>query len=155
MDQRAPPRPSSSAFYWCWVSSICACSSPTRRSPVAKKITLARAVPTTLLVIRLIPTLFPFYWMLKSALGHAHDVYKPSLGMQNASLDNFVSLLSSTLFLANATNSLKGALAAASVVMSCSALGGYALARMRFNHKTLLAQVLLFPFMLTEILIGF
>lgn len=121
---------------------------------MAKKITLARAVPTTLLVLWLIPTLFPFYWMLKSALGHAQDVYKPSLGIQNASLDNFVSLLSSTHFLANATNSLKVALAAACVVMACSALGGYALARMRFKHKTLLAQVVLFSYMFPEILLG-
>jgi multiple sugar transport system permease protein len=113
-----------------------------------------RILPHTLLVIYLALTLFPFYWMLKSALGHAEDVYKPALGIQGATFDNFVHLLSSTQFLTNAGNSLKVALAAACVVMACSALGGYALARMRFKRKALLAQAVLFSYMFPEILLG-
>lgn len=121
---------------------------------MAKKMTLARSLPTILLVVYLIPTLFPFYWMLKSALGRAEDVYKPALGMSSASFDNFVQLLTTTQFLTNASNSLKVALAAACVVVTCSALGGYALARMRFKRKALLAQVVLFSYMFPEILLG-
>ncbi|MGD9942080.1 MAG: carbohydrate ABC transporter permease [Burkholderiaceae bacterium] len=121
---------------------------------MAKRLSPARWLPTALLLLYLVPTLFPFYWMLKSALGKPADVYKPSLGMHSASLENFASLLSSTNFLTSASNSLKVALAAAFVVMACSALGGYALARMRLKRKGLLAQIVLFSYMFPEILLG-
>lgn len=83
---------------------------------MAKKMHLGRAVPTLLLLIYLIPTLFPFYWMLKSALGKSEDVYKPSLGIHSTSFENFAQLLSGTHFLTNAGNSLQVALATACCV---------------------------------------
>lgn len=121
---------------------------------MAKFFSLRHGLPAWLLVAYLLPTLFPFYWMLKSALGLPADVYKPALGVHTVSLDNFAGLLTQTSFLTNAGNSLKVALGAAFIVMACSALGGYALARMRFRHKALLAQVVLFSYMFPEILLG-
>ncbi|MDB5741848.1 MAG: binding-protein-dependent transport system inner rane component [Polaromonas sp.] len=114
----------------------------------------ARFLPSVLIFIYLIPTLFPFYWMLKSALGSAADVYKPSLLPSSMSLANFASLLGSTNFLTSAGNSLRVALGAGFIVMACSALGGYALARMKFKHKAVIAQIVLFSYMFPEILLG-
>ncbi len=114
----------------------------------------SRALPSVLICIYLIPTLFPFYWMLKSALGSPSDVYKPRLLISSVSLDNFSSLLTGTNFLNSASNSLRVAVAAASIVVACSALGGYALSRMKFKRKALLAQIVLFSYMFPEILLG-
>lgn len=111
-------------------------------------------LPTVLILIYLIPTIFPFYWMLKSALGAPAEVYEPKLLMHSITFDNFQSLLTTTNFLNSAGNSLKVALFAAAIVVICSALGGYSLARMKFKRKALLAQIVLFAYMFPEVLLG-
>lgn len=111
-------------------------------------------LPQLLIGIYLIPTLFPFYWILKSALETPADVYKPRLWLRSVTLENFAALVKTTNFLATASNSLQVALLSSAVVVVCSALGGYGLARARVRGKTQIAQVVLFSYMFPEVLLG-
>ncbi len=107
-----------------------------------------------LIALYLLPTLFPFYWILKSALEKPADVYKPRLLLRSVTLENFDALLTTTNFLATAANSLQVALASTIVVVVCSALGGYGLARARIPGKAHIAHVVLFSYMFPEVLLG-
>lgn len=112
------------------------------------------ALPKILIAIYLIPVLFPFYWMLKSALETPADVYKPRLWLGSFTLENFDALLRTTNFLVTASNSLKAALISSVIVVVCSGLGGYALARTDIPRKALIAQIVLFSYMFPEVLLG-
>ena len=111
-------------------------------------------LPKLLIGIYLIPTLFPFYWMLKSALETPADVYKPRLWLGSFTLENFTTLLKTTNFLITASNSLQAALISSTIVVVCSGLGGYALARTDLPRKALIAQIVLFSYMFPEVLLG-
>ncbi len=111
-------------------------------------------LPKALIALYLLPTLFPFYWILKSALETPADVYRPRLWLSSFTLENFTTLLTSTNFLVNAGNSLVVALVSSTTVVICSALGGYALARTNLPGKVLIAQVVLFSYMFPEVLLG-
>lgn len=112
------------------------------------------ALPKILIAVYLIPVLFPFYWMLKSALETPADVYKPRLWLGSFTLENFDTLLRTTNFLVTASNSLKAALISSVIVVVCSGLGGYALARTDIPRKALIAQIVLFSYMFPEVLLG-
>ncbi|ADH91587.1 binding-protein-dependent transport systems inner membrane component [Ancylobacter novellus DSM 506] len=111
-------------------------------------------LPTVLIGLYLIPAAFPFYWILKSALERPEDVYNPHLLPRGFSLNNFAELIHSTSFATNALNSLQVALISSILVVCCSALGGYALARGNLPHKALIAKVVLFSYMFPEVLLG-
>lgn len=111
-------------------------------------------LPKALIGLYLVPTLFPFYWMLKSALETPAEVYKPRLWLGSFTLENFATLLKTTNFLLNASNSLMVALISSTIVAVCSALGGYALARTELPYKALIAQIVLFSYMFPEVLLG-
>ncbi len=112
------------------------------------------ALAKILIAIYLIPVLFPFYWMLKSALETPADVYKPRLWLGSFTLENFDTLLRTTNFLVTASNSLKAAVISSVIVVVCSGLGGYALARTNVPRKVLIAQIVLFSYMFPEVLLG-
>lgn len=111
-------------------------------------------VPKAIIALYLLPVLFPFYWILKSALEAPENVYHPQLLLHSLTLTNFEALLTSTNFLASAWNSLRVALLSSVVVVICSALGGYGLARSKIPGKTQIAQVVLFSYMFPEVLLG-
>lgn len=114
-----------------------------------------RSVLSRLLIgAYLIPVLFPFYWILKSALETPADVYKPRLWLGSFTFENFDTLLRTTNFLVNVSNSLKAALISSAIVVASSGLGGYALARAPIPHKALIAQIVLFSYMFPEVLLG-
>ena len=62
-------------------------------------------LPKGLIGIYLLPTLFPFYWILKSALESPADVYKPRLWLGSFTLENFSTLLRTTNFPVTGSNS--------------------------------------------------
>lgn len=99
-------------------------------------------------------TVFPFYWMFKSAIEPPAAVYDPKLLPGSFTTGNAVMLLRESSFLANAWNSLVVALMSSVAVVACSALGGYALSRYPIPGKRVLAQVILFTYMFPELLLG-
>ncbi len=111
-------------------------------------------LPISLIVVYLVPTAFPFYWMIKSALERPADVYHPTMWLRHVTLENFTALLTTTSFPSNALNSLEVALMSSTAVVACSLLGGYALARTSLPHKQLLAQLILFSYLFPEVLLG-
>jgi len=113
-----------------------------------------RFLPAILITIYLVPIIFPFYWMVKSALDKPADVYQPQLWLRHLTFENFSVLFAATSFLQNALNSLVVALMSSAIVVLCSLVGGYALARSRLPGKRLLAQIILFSYMFPEVLLG-
>jgi multiple sugar transport system permease protein len=107
-----------------------------------------------LLAAYLSVTLFPFYWMFKSAIEPAAAVYHPHLLPQSLTIRNVVELFTGSTFLANAGNSLQVALMSSALVVVCSAVGGYALSRYPIPAKRALAQLILFSYMFPELLLG-
>jgi len=99
-------------------------------------------------------SVFPFYWMLKSALEPAAWIYDPALLIRSASLENLAVLLTQTGFLGNARNSLIVAATSSVLVCVCAAIGGYALSRYGIPRKRTIAQLILFTYMFPEILLG-
>jgi multiple sugar transport system permease protein len=116
----------------------------------------ARRLPVAWLFIGgyLAVTVFPFYWMLKSALEPAASVYHPHLLPEHVTVENVATLLRNSSFLSNALNSLEVALASSIMVVACSAIGGYALSRYPIPAKRALAQTILFSYMFPELLLG-
>jgi len=99
-------------------------------------------------------TLFPFYWMLKSAIEPPAAVYHPHLLPTSLTAENAIALFTDSTFLSNALNSLQVALMSSIMVVICSAVGGYALSRYPIPGKRVLAQVILFTYMFPELLLG-
>lgn len=99
-------------------------------------------------------TVFPFYWMFKSAIEPAAAVYDPHVIPRDVSTENVVALFRDSSFLANAWNSLQVALLSSALVVVCSTIGGYALSRYPIPAKRVLAQTILFTYMFPELVLG-
>lgn len=99
-------------------------------------------------------TVFPFYWMFKSAIEPAAAVYDPHFPPESFTLANTIALFTDSTFLDNARNSLQVALTSSILVVICSAIGGYALSRYPIPGKRFLAQTILFTYMFPELLLG-
>lgn len=84
----------------------------------------------------------PFYWMLVSAITPASDTFsiKPSLWPKAFTLDNFVSVLTSTTnpFVQQFLNTVIVSLAATVLAMILGLSGAYALARLPFKGRSAL-----------------
>lgn len=93
-------------------------------------------IPLTLFVIG---TLFPFYWMLITAIRPDHELYRAWRAVNNApfwtlnpTLDHFRDLLEKTTFPIWLWNTMVIAIASTLIALFCGLLAGYALARLRF-----------------------
>jgi multiple sugar transport system permease protein len=102
----------------------------------------------------LMVTVFPFYWMFKSAIEPAAFVYDPHIFPRSVTTENAIALLRDSSFLQNASNSLIVALTSSLLVVACSAVGGYALSRYPVPGKRILAQTILFSYMFPELLLA-
>ena len=84
-------------------------------------------------------TLFPFYWMLVTAVRPDHELYRSWRAVNNApfwtlqpTLAHFQDLLARTTFLHWLWNTFFIACASTGISLFCGLLAGYALARLRF-----------------------
>lgn len=93
-------------------------------------------VPLTTFVIFL---LFPFYWMLVTAIRPDRELYKPwssplyrPFWTLNPTLEHVRDLLTQTLFSTWMLNTMIISIAATAISLFCGLLAGYALSRLRF-----------------------
>ena len=88
------------------------------------------------IVLMIVLTLFPFYWMLITSLKSDAELYNLQsnpLVVLRPVLTQYHRLLSDTLFPRWITNTLVVSLASTAISLVCSALAGYSIARLRYR----------------------
>jgi multiple sugar transport system permease protein len=141
---------------------------PRPRTPAARRLTPARALGWTVLVLALVGTLFPFYWMVKSALTPAADIlgdagrfwpthpttvnFQRVLGLlstaDNRAAGGSGASINFALYLWNSI--VYSALIAFFQTLFC-AMGGYAFARLRFRGREAMFGLLISALMVPGI----
>jgi ABC-type glycerol-3-phosphate transport system permease component len=108
-----------------------------------------------LLVVFLVWTLVPFYWMLATSLKKDKEIYgfEATLVPRRPTFDAYRRLFAQTPFVKYLVNSTIIAVSttAASLVLGC--LGAYALARLRFPGRRLIARGLIFSYLVPPALL--
>jgi len=108
-----------------------------------------------LLVLMLVWTLVPFYWMVVTSLKKDKEIYgfEATLIPRQPTLDAYRRLFAQTPFVKYLVNSSVIAVSttAASLVLGC--LGAYALARLRFPGRTVIARGLIFTYLVPQSLL--
>jgi ABC-type glycerol-3-phosphate transport system permease component len=108
-----------------------------------------------LLVVFLVWTLVPFYWMLATSLKKDKEIYgfEATLVPRQPTFDAYRRLFAQTPFVRYLVNSTIIAVSttAASLVLGC--LGAYALARLRFPGRRLIARGLIFSYLVPPALL--
>ena len=108
-----------------------------------------------LLVVMLVWTLVPFYWMIVTSLKKDKEIYgfEATLIPRQPTLANYTRLFTTTPFVKYLRNSTIIALGTtlASLVFAC--LGAYALARLRFPGRALIARGLVVTYLVPPALL--
>ena len=108
-----------------------------------------------ILAVLLVWTLVPFYWMIATSLKADREIYgfEATLIPRHPTLAAYVRLLEHTPFLKYVRNStiIAGANTVVSLVFGC--LGAYALARLRFPGRALIARGLVFSYLVPPALL--
>jgi ABC-type glycerol-3-phosphate transport system permease component len=116
---------------------------------------LLKWVGNTLLVVMLVWTLMPFYWMVATSLKRDKEIYgfEATLIPRQPNLDAYRRLFAQTPFLLYLRNSTVIAVSTtvASLVLGC--LGAYALARLRFRGRAVIARGLIFTYLVPQSLL--
>jgi len=112
-------------------------------------------VGNALLVVMLIWTLMPFYWMVATSLKRDKEIYgfDATLIPRQPNLDSYRRLFAQTPFVLYLRNSTIIAVSTtvASLVLGC--LGAYALARLRFRGRAIIARGLIFTYLVPQSLL--
>lgn len=116
---------------------------------------LLKWVGNALLVVMLVWTLVPFYWMVATSLKKDKEIYgfEATLVPRQPNLDAYRRLFAQTPFVKYLRNSTIIAVSTtvASLVLGC--LGAYALARLRFRGRALIARGLIFTYLVPQSLL--
>lgn len=116
---------------------------------------LLKWVGNALLVVMLVWTLMPFYWMVATSLKRDKEIYgfEATLIPRQPNLDAYRRLFAQTPFVKYLRNSTIIAVSTtvASLVLGC--LGAYALARLRFRGRALIARGLIFTYLVPQSLL--
>jgi multiple sugar transport system permease protein len=122
---------------------------------VARTRRILKWVGNTLLVVMLIWTLMPFYWMVATSLKRDKEIYgfDATLIPRQPNLDSYRRLFAQTPFVLYLRNSTIIAVSTtvASLVLGC--LGAYALARLRFRGRVVIARGLIFTYLVPQSLL--
>jgi len=109
----------------------------------------------TLLAVLLVWTLVPFYWMVATSLKRDKEIYgfEATLVPRHPTLDAYRRLFAQTPFAKYLRNSTIIAVSttAGSLVLGC--LGAYALARLRFPGRSVIARGLIFTYLVPQSLL--
>ena len=106
-------------------------------------------VGNSLLVVMLVWTLVPFYWMVVTSLKKDKEIYgfEATLIPRQPTLDNYRRLLAKTPFLQYMRNSMVVAVGTTAASLAFASLGAYALARLRFPGRGLIARGLVVTYL--------
>lgn len=97
------------------------------------------------LVLFLVFTLFPFYWILNTSLKSSQEVFSTPLTYwpQSPTFDNYINLFKNLGFGTYFKNSFIVSISVTSIVALLSMIGGYAMSRYKFKGKSLVYVVML------------
>src|ERR1700752_4853596 len=102
---------------------------------------MVKGIGNGVLALMFLWTAIPFYWMIVTSLKHDKEIYgyEATLIPQKATLANYATVFRETPYLLFLRNSL--AIAAGSTLLSMiiACLGAYAIARLNFPGRALLA----------------
>lgn len=112
-----------------------------------KRIGLVIAVVT--LLILLVWTLFPIYWMVNTSFKNDAEIYNiiPTLWPREFSLVNYSKLLHSN-FVTYVKNSLLVSVVVTSFGVFISTLAGYAIAKLRFKGRQVISQSIIYAYLI-------
>lgn len=114
-----------------------------------------RVVLYALLLLTLVYSFFPVYWMLVSSFRDPRTLYaSQSLLPDSLSLQNYRTLLELTDYPTWFWNSLVVALATVVITIVLSVLIAYAVTRLRFRGKTLVIGTMLYAYMFPPLLLA-
>ncbi len=101
------------------------------------------------LVLMLLWTAIPFYWMIATSLKHDKEIYgyEATLIPQKPTLDNYATVCRETPYLTFLRNSVVVAAGSTAVSLVIACLGAYAIARLNFPGRALLARGLVFTYL--------
>src|SRR5438128_3058136 len=101
------------------------------------------------LLLMLLWTAIPFYWMIATSLKHDKEIYgyEATLIPARPTLDNYATVFRETPYLLFLRNSLAVAAGSTFLSMVIAVLGAYAIARLSFPGRALLARGLVFTYL--------
>jgi len=101
------------------------------------------------LVLMLLWTAIPFYWMIATSLKHDKEIYgyEATLIPQRPTMANYATVFRETPYLLYLRNSVAVAIGSTVLSMIIAVLGAYAIARLNFPGRALLARSLVFTYL--------
>ena len=108
------------------------------------------------LVLFVVVTLFPFYWMLLASMKANNELYNLRsfpFWVVNFTFDHYTYLFERTLFPRWLTNTLIVSVASTAISLTFSILAGYALARLRFKGAGLLGLLIFVSYLVPQTLL--
>src|SRR4029450_538803 len=101
------------------------------------------------LLLMFLWTAIPFYWMIATSLKHDKEIYgyEATLIPARPTLDNYATVFREAPYLLFLRNSLAGAAGPTFLSMVIAVLGAYAIARLSFPGRALLARGLVFTYL--------
>src|SRR5262249_14866137 len=109
-----------------------------------------KGVGNCALVLMLLWTAIPFYWMIATSLKHDKEIYgyEATLIPERPTLANYATVFRETPYLLLLRNSVAVAVGSTVLSMVIAVLGAYAIARLDFPGRALLARRLVFTYLL-------
>src|SRR6195256_5478322 len=110
---------------------------------------LLQVVGNIVLLLMLLWTAIPFYWMIDTSLKHDKEIYgyEATLIPQQPTSANYVTVFRETPYLTFLRNSVVVAVGSTVLSMVIACLGAYAIARLNFPGRALLARGLVFTYL--------
>jgi multiple sugar transport system permease protein len=116
---------------------------------------LHRTIGNLFLLVFVIWTLIPFYWMAVTSLKEHDEIYGTSatLWPQRPTLDNYRTLFFETDYFLFFRNSMTVALATTFLTVLCASLGAYAIVRLQFPGRKFLARGMIYTYLVPQSLL--
>src|ERR671936_1835329 len=108
-----------------------------------------QGVGNGMLLLMVLWTAIPFYWMIATSLKHDKEIYgyEATLVPQRPTLANYATVFRETPYLLFLRNSVAVAVGSTVLSMIIAVLGAYAIARLNFPGRALLARGLVFTYL--------
>ena len=110
---------------------------------------VVKGIGNAVLCVMLLWTAIPFYWMFATSLKHDKEIYgyEATLIPNQPTLANYATILYETPYLLFLRNSIIVAVGSTVLSMIIACLGAYAIARLEFPGRALLARGLVFTYL--------
>ena len=110
---------------------------------------LVKGIGNGMLLLMVLWTAVPFYWMVATSLKHDKEIYgfEATLVPEKPTLANYATVFRETPYLLFLRNSLAVAIGSTIVSIVIACLGAYAVARLEFPGRALLARGLVFTYL--------